>query len=128
MKYMGGKARLAKELFKVMNFDDSKCYIEPFAGGMNMMQFSKASKRIANDIHPFLIPMWKSLICGWVPPNYSKAEYEKIRQHPESFPAHVVGWVGFNCSYSGKWFGGYAGNTKTKNNTVRDYQDEAFIC
>ncbi len=41
--------------------------------------------------------------------------------HLDSF----VGWVGFNCSYSGKFLSGYAGKTKTKLGTVRDYQAEA---
>ena len=32
--------------------------------------------------------------------------------------------MGINCSYSGKWFGGYAGIAKTKGG-MRNYQEEA---
>ena len=42
------------------------------------------------------------------------------------YPNYIVGWAGFNCSYSGKWFGGFAGNVKTKTGVVRDYQTEAI--
>ena len=38
----------------------------------------------------------------------------------------MVGWLGFVCSYSGKWFAGFAGVVETKIGTKRNYQDEAF--
>jgi DNA adenine methylase len=66
--------------------------------------------------------MWSALQIGWIPPlDIDKDIYKNIRENKESYPAEVVGWVGFGCSYSGKWFGGYAGKTNTKIGTIRDY-------
>ena len=127
MKYMGSKARIAKEILPIILKDrvQDQWYVELFAGGMNMI-CEVDGNRIANDIHPYLIEMWKYLCKGWIPEKIDKNTYDKVRQNKDEFSDHFVGWVGFNCSYSGKWFGGFAGQTKTKIGTVRDYQAEAI--
>lgn len=127
MKYMGSKSRFVNELLQIILKDrnENQNYIEPFAGGMNVISNVKG-KRIANDIHYYLIEMWKALSCGWIPEKITKEEYLNIRKNKNNYPAHIVGWAGFNCSYSGKWFGGFAGETKTKIGTIRDYQNEAL--
>lgn len=126
MKYMGSKARFAKELLPIIlsEREDGQWYVEPFAGGMNMIS-EVTGNRIANDNHPYLIKMWEALVTGWTPQEYSRDEYYEVKSQMGTLPPHVVGWVGFNCSYSGKWFDGYAGKTQTKNGTIRDYQEEA---
>ncbi len=124
---MGSKARFAKELLPIILSDrlDGQYYVEPFAGGMNLIS-EVSGNRIANDVHPYLIAMWKELVSGWVPPNYiSREQWHEIKKNRESYPDYLVGWVGFNCSYSGKWFDAYAGKTKTKNGSIRDYQLES---
>lgn len=127
MKYMGSKARFAKEILGIVLKDrlPGQNYVEPFAGGMNMVCHATGN-RVANDVHPYLIPMWEALVGGWIPEKVAKETYYAIRKNPEIYPMHLVGWVGFNCSYSGKWWGGFAGETKTKLGTVRDYQAEAI--
>jgi len=127
MKYMGSKARFSKEILPIIlkNRTDEQWYVEPFAGGMNMI-CGVGGKRIANDIHYHLIEMWKALCDGWKPHKISSNTYHIVRLNREQYEPHIVGWVGFNCSYSGKWFGGFAGETKTKIGTVRDYQTEAI--
>lgn len=127
MKYMGSKARFAKHILPIVleGRTDAQTYVEPFAGGMNMID-KVDGKRIANDIHTELIEMWKALVCeNWKPPHYTKEQYQQIRTDKNGYEPKVVGWVGFNLSYSGKYFGGYAGQVKTKIGTVRDYQAEA---
>lgn len=122
---MGSKARIAKDLLSIIlrGRVDAQYYIEPFAGGMNMIQYVSGN-RIANDINYYLIEMFKSLVSGWIPPkNISKEFYKECRDLKH--PAHITGYVGFNCSYSGKWFGGYAGQCETKDG-IRDYQLEAY--
>lgn len=127
MKYMGSKARFAKDLLPIILKDrtEEQYYVEPFAGGMNMI-CEVGGKRIANDIHYYLIEMWKALCNGWEPHKINSNTYHIVRLNREQYEPHIVGWVGFNCSYSGKWFGGFAGETKTKIGTVRDYQTEAI--
>ena len=127
MKYMGSKARFAKEILQIVLKDrkPEQWYVEPFAGGMNII-CEVSGNRIANDIHYHLIQMWKELVGGWIPEKINKEEYVDVRANQSKYPAYFVGWVGFNCSYSGKWFGGFAGETKTKTGVVRDYQTEAI--
>lgn len=127
MKYMGSKSRFAKEILSILlkNRKQGQWYVEPFAGGMNVV-CDVNGNRIANDIHYHLIQMWKELVNGWIPEKISKEQYNNIRTNINKYPAHLVGWVGFNCSYSGKWFGGFAGETKTIIGTIRDYQAEAI--
>lgn len=127
MKYMGSKNRIAKEILPIILKDRKldQCYVEPFAGGMNTIS-QVHGPRIAGDIHAPLIQMWGELLNGWVPGKIDKVLYDDVRDNKDAYPGHIVGWVGFNCSYSGKWFGGFAGDTKTKIGTVRDYQTEAI--
>ena len=127
MKYMGSKRRIAKDILPIILKDrkPEQWYVEPFAGGMNSI-CEVDGNRIANDYHYYLIEMWKAIEGGWVPRLYTKEEYKDVQINKDRYPPEVVGWVGFNCSYSGKYFGGYAGQTKTKIGTVRDYQVEAI--
>ena len=128
MKYMGSKAKIAKHILPIILEDrrPDQWYVEPFAGGMNTI-CKVSGKRLAADTSFHLIEMWKAIVLGWQPPGFiDRDEYSLIRQRPQDYPPHLAGWVGFNCSYSGKWFGGYAGRVKTKAGTIRDYQAEAI--
>ncbi len=125
---MGSKCRLAKEILPIVlkNRQEEQWYVEPFAGGMNSICHVDGN-RIANDINEPLIEMWKHLVYNnWIPKEISRDEYNEIRSNKEKYPLYLVGWVGFNCSYSGKYFGGFAGETKTKIGTIRNYQQEAI--
>lgn len=128
MKYMGSKARIAKEVISVIEpyrFSKEQVWVEPFVGGCNMID-KVQGKRIAADNNEYLIAMWQAVQKGWLPhQRYSKEEYDYIRKFPESVDKATYGYVGIACSYSGKWWGGYAGMTTTKEG-VRDYQAEAF--
>ena len=67
-------------------------------------------KMICNDIHLYLIEMLIGVKLGYNLPEYiSKEQYDYIRLHKDE--DHVLtGFVGFGCSFGGKWFGGYARN------------------
>jgi len=46
---------------------------------------------------------------GWIPDTgVSEEQYRAIRNDPERYPPEIVAFVGFGCSWGGKWFGGYA--------------------
>jgi DNA adenine methylase len=129
---MGSKARFVKELLPIILKGRKKdqYYVEPFAGGMNMISEVKGN-RIANDLHPYLIPMWKAFVYDNFNPNFiEKDQYTNIRLNQDNFPDYLVGWCGFACSYSGKWFGGYAGyypeNRRYKNGYLPCYQSETL--
>ena len=125
---MGSKARIAKEILPIILKDrkPNQWYVEPFCGGCNVID-KVDGNRIANDLNHYLISMWKELVeKNWKPKKITKQFYNKVKNSKGDYEDHIVGWVGFNCSYSGKYFGGFAGDTKTKINTVRDYQTEAI--
>jgi DNA adenine methylase len=126
MIYMGSKQRIAKEILPIMLKDrDNRLYIEPFAGGMNIIDHVNGN-RVANDVNPYLISMWKALVeDNYQPENITKEIYADVRDNKDKYPAHFVGWVGFACSFRGKFFGGFAGQIKTKVGTIRDYQEES---
>ena len=123
---MGSKNRHAKELLPIILKDrePNQWYVEPFVGGFNMID-KVGGDRIANDINPYLIALFTAIQSGWIPPsNISVEEYKHIKNNKEQYPDYLVGFVGFGCSYSGKWFGGYArGNSN--NGEPRNYCDES---
>lgn len=123
MKYMGSKARISSKILAVMDVSN-RDYIEPFAGGMNMISsVFGARTRHANEINKYVVAMFEALIDGWQPEYVSRAEYDRLRTL--SGPDYLIGWAGIACSYSGKWFGGFAGVVETKGGR-RDYQAEAI--
>lgn len=124
MKYMGSKARFAKHLLPIILKDrkPKQSYIEPFAGGMNMID-KVDGIRIANDQHEELMAMWQALIYDkWDPPkSVSEDEYKVIKYNQDNYPKHLVAYVGFN-SFGGKWFAGYRRDKQGK----RDYWAEHY--
>ena len=115
MRYFGGKSRIAKDIVKYLKSIRQKdqLYIEPFVGGGWVMSLMDG-KREAYDKHPYLIAMYKALQNGWIPPkNLTKEEYEYIKNNKDEQP-YLTGFVGFGCSFAGKWFGGYA-HSKNRN-------------
>lgn len=118
MKYMGSKNRHAKQLIPIIleRHIPGKWYIEPFVGGANMIDKIPLEKRFGSDIHEHLIVLWTALVSGdFVPPGIVAEDmYLSVRNNRGDYDPALVGFVGFCCSYSGKWFAGYArGNDKS---------------
>ncbi len=115
MYFMGGKKVIGKEISKVikeviMQGDTHRPYMEPFVGMCGiMLHMTEAGQRpcFAFDLQPDLIALWQDICQGWHPPQkaISKAEYDQWRQ--EAQPSSMRAFVGYGCSYSGKFFGGY---------------------
>lgn len=117
MKYMGSKASHAKEILSVIFGElaaTPSIWVEPFVGGCNMIdKVAPELQRFGNDINADLIEMFKAVQSGWMPPEtITENEYDAIKTCPEQYPKALVAFVAIGCSYSGKWWGGYArGNT-----------------
>lgn len=115
MQYFGGKQRISKPLSKYLNLQlkDNQPFVDLFCGSCNVItKIDNNRLRIANDKHRYLMAMWKALQIGWLPPDeISRKDYKYIRENKNTFP-FVTGFVGFGCSFAGKWFGGYAYNGK----------------
>jgi len=118
MQYFGGKQRISKDLSEFLNeqIEPINTFVDLFCGSCNIIsKITATDKRIANDKHFYLIKMFQALQKGWIPPNVvSEEEYQHYKNNPNEFP-HITGFIGFACSFSGKWFGGYARNNRNRN-------------
>lgn len=124
MKYMGSKRRIAKDILPIILKDrkEGQYYVEPFCGGCNSLD-KVANPRIANDVNPYLIALFKEMQTQFPfkPPHVGEVIYKQIQQNKESFPSWLVGYVGFNLSFAAKFFGGY----RRDKVGIRNYENEA---
>lgn len=122
MQYLGGKSRTAKQIGAYLNAirKPGQPYWEPFVGaGWVLVQIAGGDK-FASDANAALIEMWKALQNGWVPPdNVTEAEYKKAKDGEGS--PELRAFIGFACSYAGKWFAGYARDNRGQNYAKQSY-------
>ena len=110
MQYMGGKSRISKQIAEVLNsaIDKDTPFVSLFCGSCAIESKVQADVKILNDKHQYLIAMWQALQNGWMPPDaVTKEEYYRVKANMDENPA-LAGFVGFGCSFGGKWWGGYA--------------------
>lgn len=117
MQYFGGKQRIAKKLADAIQpyINQRGIYVEPFVGGAAVMSIIKAPIRIGADSNIALINMWQELSDGWEPPSeVSEEMYSRVKEHKDQGDP-LTAFIGFGCSFAGKWFGGYARGRKDRN-------------
>ena len=106
MKYMGSKNRIAKHILPIMLKDrkDGQYWVEPFVGGANMID-KVAGNRIGADVNESLIMCLKALSNGWFPPEFISRElYNECRSaYYSGCTSAIIGYVGINGSYGGRW-------------------------
>lgn len=120
---MGSKARIAKDIEPILTMwlNNDRYYVEPFAGGMNMMCNIEHSKRLASDKNNYLIAMWRFLCGGYnFPKTISKELYSEYRAKfnkrgfvglGDTLEEAMIGWIGFMGSFNGRFYdGGYSGH------------------
>ncbi len=120
MQYLGSKNKIAKHILPIMlEARGDRTWVEPFVGGANMID-KVDGRRIGNDIHKCLIALLNALQNGWVPPTeITREDYYEIKDDQKGQEPELVGFVGFLCSFGGKWWGGYAHNAKGANYAAR---------
>ena len=114
MQYLGGKHRQGEEIARHIAEVSGGDYWEPFLGGGSVAAAVARSGEFdtmhLSDAHTDLVLMWQALLDGWIPPEHvSQDEYQALKVAPSSA---LRGFVGFACSFAGKWFGGYARNAR----------------
>lgn len=117
MQYMGGKSRISKQIAEILNsaIDKNTPFVSLFCGSCAIESKVQADVKILNDKHPYLIAMWQALQNGWMPPDVvTKEEYYRVKANMDENPA-LAGFVGFGCSFGGKWWGGYAKDKRGDN-------------
>ena len=122
MKYMGSKMRIWKDIapFILEKRKEGQCYVEPFCGGCNSLS-NVNGWRLAADINPYLIAMFRSLLNN--EPQYFPIEKELYKNaynaykcsERNKFSQSDLGWIGFMASYNGKFFNGYSGVSHGRN-------------
>lgn len=140
MQYFGGKQRISKPLAKYLNsvLKPDQPFVDLFCGSCNVVSKIDSNRvRIANDLHKELIAMWKHLQQGGdLPDTISVEDYQEMNKAKFNNTAHpdwLMGFVGFGCSFAGRYFEGYArnragdiGSTKAKssrNAALKKIQD-----
>jgi DNA adenine methylase len=122
LQYLGGKTRIAKQIAEQIDRvrKPGQWVWEPFCGGLSVtVALSKAGPVWATDANPALIALHAAGRAGWLPPEVvTPAQYAAAKLLPDSDP--MKAFCGFCCSFSAKWFGGFA-RAKA---TVRNYAAE----
>ena len=113
MQYLGGKSRIAKPLSLYLESRrDGRIYYEPFLGAAHVL-LEMQGERIGSDVNHDLILMWQAVQSGWMPPeSVSEIEYQALKA---CCPCALRAYVGFQGSFGGKWFAGYAQNGRGDN-------------
>mgnify|MGYP006147609565 CR=1 FL=1 len=113
MKYLGGKNKIGRYIADVMKdripSDKVDGYLEPFCGSLGVTQHMTTDYKVfASDTHPDLIELWKKLQKNQfiAPKTMSEKRYIKIKNTKS--PSALKAFVGFGCSFGGKYFSGYA--------------------
>lgn len=140
IQYLGGKSRISKQISEVINNEVSRwevknsttdsgnnrerereresnlTFVSLFCGSCSIESKVKGFDNvICNDKHEYLIELFKGVQNGYdLPEEISEEQYKYIREHKDEDKV-LTGFVGFGCSFGGKWFGGYARN-KTNTN------------
>lgn len=113
MRYLGGKSRTRNQIAAYLNRirKPNQPYWEPFVGAGWVLEKIKGQPIYASDANEALIFMWQRLQQGWQPPSVvSEAEYQKAMNG--EYDAALTAFIGFGCSFGGKWFDGYARHEK----------------
>lgn len=114
MKYVGGKNKIGKYIAEVMKQmvppSMTSTYLEPFCGslGVTVNMTDTYTDIYASDTHPDLIALWKDVQQGTFTPPTTLTELQWNNVKNIESPSSMKAFVGFGCSFGGKYFSGYA--------------------
>ena len=133
MRYQGSKARLFKKLSTIVcrNLTPNKIFIDMFGGGMNFVDKVDCKQKIANDFNSYVVELWKDIQENGmknIPYNVSEADYYDAKKaylcnDYSRYSKAQIAYIAVCCSYSGKWWGGYAHYNEKRN---EDHVKEAY--
>lgn len=148
MIFQGSKYRYKDALLNIMlgknreRVNDYDFYIEPFGGGMNVINYCNFPVRIAYDNDPFLIGFWKGLQKGYMIPinDMTEERYYALKEindmalsgklrisDIDDHTLFLIGTYRFLFSFNGKPFDGYNGGKIQRGNSNRDYAYESYL-
>ena len=119
MRYQGGKERISKQVAEVLRGgqNESDTFVSLFCGTCSIeSKLDCYSRVICNDIHPYLIAMLKGAQMGYqFPETVTEEEWKYARANKDENPV-MTGFIGFGCSFGGRFFQGYARDKKNPRN------------
>lgn len=111
MQYMDGKSRIARHIAGIINnsLTEGGCFVSLFCGSCAVeSKVTGYGRVILNDKHKYLIALLRGVQAGYaLPETITEEQYQSLRTDKDADPV-LAGFVGFGCSFGGKWFGGYA--------------------
>jgi DNA adenine methylase len=114
MRYLGGKKKIGEEIAEVLKKyappGSVNGYIEPFCGCLSITIHMVDDYKVSvSDIQKDLIILWKETKSGTFkyPKDVSKKTWLRYKTQP---PSAMRAFIGFGCSFGGKWFSTYAGD------------------
>jgi DNA adenine methylase len=110
MQYLGGKHRIAKQLAYYILPRTMGRLIEPFHGGLSASVALQPA--FASDAFEPLTRLISAVRAGWEPPDVIT---EEMYYEARGSGTPLEGFAGFACSFGGKWYGGYARNSRGRN-------------
>jgi site-specific DNA-adenine methylase len=118
MRYMGSKARLAKDITDKIN-NIALCegiteYYEPFMGGCSVGELVDIKNRHLSDINSWMVELFKKIQSGiWDFKYVTREEWQAVKASAMAkdakYPDWYYGWVGCGCSFRGRTFATYGG-------------------
>ena len=119
---MGGKSKISKDISEIINknIKENQTFVSLFCGSCAIESKVNAKYKICNDLHTYLIELLKAIQDGYeLPDTVTKELYDFVKNNKDLDKA-LTGFVGFGCSFGGRWFGGYA-----KNNSGTNYAKQS---
>ena len=116
MRYYGGKYRIRKDLWNVLNKEaEGRVFVDLFCGACNVVEgITTATHRIANDNNPYLISLLKAIQDGWEPPeNVSREMYKRAMSY--QYDDALNGFILIGCTYGGGFRSSYAHSAGERN-------------
>ncbi|MDO4563932.1 MAG: DNA adenine methylase [Clostridia bacterium] len=117
--YQGGKSKIARAIASVIVQAGGRCntFVSLFCGSCAAeSKITGFQRMILNDKHEYLISLLQGVQDGYeLPETITFEQYQYIRENKDADRV-LSGFVGFACSFGGKWFRGYA-----RSNGVRNY-------
>lgn len=114
MRYMGGKYHTAKWicpiLLQLINERKLLNFVDLFCGAVNITcgMTEVPGRRLANDRQADLIALWQAVQTGYTPPHSCTQQiHKRLMATRGQAPDPLRAFVGFGCSYRGKYFGGF---------------------
>lgn len=140
MNYFGGKSRVAKWIVpiiqKAIDENDIHYYLEPCAGGLNIIDKIRCDRKFAYDLNKYLIYLFIHVKEGGnLPETVTKETYDRARAAwykgnvDKEFKDWEIGCYGALCSYGGRFYDGgwsYEVHEKLKDGSTkyRNYYQE----